>query len=367
MLLLRSNLKFILFLFTFINQILLYTNMNILFYADVHIKDFSSFPPFNETDSNGLTKELNNTLQGFYFIRDYIDKNDINLVVNLGDTFNNVDTISTKSAYVAYQGLNAIKTSCESKEIDHLIIVGNHELLNEHKNIHNCSILNKYSDLVVDDYIEYTINDLKIALFPYTSNINKAREWIDRGQSSGLICTHQEFSGNKYESGMFTESKLSPKSKVQIVAGHIHLPQETEDVICCGSLIQNKFSQYSIFNNGLLTYDTDTKKFTRVFNNYSKHYVKIKEEDVPNIKNILNPLNSVVQVQVKDMDNKEHLTQYLKEYKHFIIKKYEHNQKTALENKVYSEFNFTDPKMLLNRYICDNNENAIDVFNEVFR
>lgn len=344
--------------------------MKILFYSDVHIKDYGSYPGFNVADTNGLTKELNNTLQAFYFISDYIKNNQVDLVINCGDTFNVTDYVTTKTLKVASIGLSLIRNRCKEKGIDHLILVGNHEYLNEHLNIHNCDILREYTlgngNCLIDEYVEYKSNGTVIALFPYSSDINKIYNWMVEGQKNArIICTHLNFTGACYENNAFSTANLLPESKVPIISGDIHLPQQVKDVTYVGSVIQGKFAQYKLNNNGIMIYDTNTLSYERVFNSYSKHYVKVREENISIVNEKLKPQNVILQIAIQDKSKIEQYNQQLKGFEYFFTSSHK-EQKTMMDNKIYSEFNNIDPKLVLNKYISDNNEKAIEVFEEIF-
>jgi DNA repair exonuclease SbcCD nuclease subunit len=345
--------------------------MNILFYSDIHIKDNSAFIPYNQiNEKTGLTKNLMNILRGLNFVADKILELKPNLVINLGDTFNTNDAITTRSLVTAYLGFNNINKNCKKLNIKHYILNGNHEILNENLKLSSNILLEGFCDKIINENCVITEDNIKIGFIPFyrdeiimsdniTSTINNN---ID------IICIHSDFSGSIFETGKKTTSQLNSKWGKQIFSGHVHLPQEVGDVTFIGSLIQNRFDSENLNKNGILLYNTETKNKMRFYNNYSKHFVKV------------NDINSFIQkINKEDFNNiicniyynnnddkinkqKQFLTYNIKDI--YFTQKYIENEK---ENNIIQESNedIYNPELLIKNYLNDNNVKAIDTFLEI--
>lgn len=338
--------------------------MLIMFYSDFHIKDYSSYFKFNQiSEQSGLTLELHNHILAGNFIHDKIVELKPDYLINLGDTFNNPDAVSTKTLYTA----NTIFKKIKSTGVKHFIIEGNHDILNSNKKISSTKILSPYVDDIIDDYYVLSDKGYKISLFPYHkeemimyNNIIKAK--ADR---ANIICTHCDFKGSIFEEGFATKCTLDSKQGIKIFSGHIHMPQTVNDVTFIGSVIQYGFKRQQLSMNGISTYNTDTGEYKRYFNNYSRHYLKIKDYDnIDKVKDF--NTNIILQVLVKDSDEEiKALQNKLINYDYYMLKDFSKDKNTSEEvSNKYTNYNINSYSMFEN-YVKSKKPEAIEILEEI--
>lgn len=346
--------------------------MKILFYSDVHIKDNSSYINYNNIDENtGLTKNLMNVLRGLNFVADKVLELKPDLLINLGDTFNTNDAITTRSIVAANLGFKKIQENCNTLKIKHYILNGNHEILNENLKLSSNKLLEGFCSSIIDNYTIITENDIKIGFIPFCRNQIMTHDYITTciNEKIDLICVHSDFCGSIFENGFKSESQVNTNwGGIPIFSGHIHLPQEINDVTFIGSLIQYKFDSENLNKNGILLYNTETKSKIRFYNNYSKHFIrvndindftkKINKEDFNNI------VCSVFYNDDNDKINKQNQFIIYNIKDTYWIQKHEDNKEnTTIEYE--SNENIYDPEILIKNYLNQNYLTALDTFSEI--
>lgn len=331
--------------------------MKVLSYADMHFREFGSFAPWNRVDSNGLTPELNNIIRGCHFVANKIEELQPDMVVNLGDIFNNQETISVKTLHGVHLGLRVIQLACG--RIPHFAIPGTHDTYSEVQNIYSISPLMGYFTEIFTEV--KLVQDSNIALIPYMSDPVKFYEaLVNLPSSVKLAFCHHDFSGSKYENGHQSESVTSPELPFTVIAGDIHLPQQINSVIYVGSLVQNKFQQFSLNDNGILLYNTETRLYQRFRNTMSKHYVVLN--DLENLES-LDPDKVILKV-ISDIP-KEEVEKILSKYEYVYFP-----QKAKEEGEgeqSYSELNVENPIEALRNFVATDKPEALETFNKIVR
>ena len=330
----------------------------LLFYSDVHIREYGSFTPYNHLDSNGLTKELNNILKGFDFVADMIRKYKPIHVGLLGDIYNTTEMQTARVLQASAWALGKTKAACDELGIGQTILDGNHDLLSESPRISNIANLIGYGTVVHEPY-HLDLGGFRLGFVPASDNHGVMFSNLQMIQSSvDLICTHTDFAGCKYESGHPSASPIPAQWDKPVVSGDIHLPQSLGNVHYIGSLIQNKFYRNPIENvGGVLLYDIENGAVLRVKNTYSKHYIKHFEgsgEKLP-------PPESCV-LMVVSSKSKDEITEMFKDYEHIHIPAIV--QRDAVK-VTYSHFSLDNPDKILRSHVAKDRPEAIDTFDEV--
>ncbi len=312
-----------------------------------------------------MTRNLMNIKRGLYFVADIILQTKPDIVINLGDTFNNPDVVTTRSLVTAYSGFKHIQEMCRETNTKHYMLDGNHDILNSNFSISNTKLLNGFCDEVIDDFSMFDIEDIRIGFVPYHNSQIQIHDWIGEAIDSGcdFVCAHCEFASAIYENGMKSESMMKTNWGKPIFSGHIHLPQIINDVTYVGSLVQSRFDSTTLNKNGVMVYDTDTQERKRYFNSSSKHLIKIRDIEALDTKYIKNIVGQII---ITGDADRELVTNKAKDIgleDFIIVKKYE--QKTEEEQVHYSEFSVAQPKDLLRTHIELNNSDAIDVFENI--
>jgi DNA repair exonuclease SbcCD nuclease subunit len=334
--------------------------MKILFYADPHFRENGSFIPWNKPAENGLSIELNNTIIGCHFVAEQIEALQPDLVFNLGDIFHPMESISVPTLHGTHLGLSSISKTCKKFEIKHYLIAGNHDIYSEVSGITSIAILSGYFDEIISTN-EVLNND--IGIVPYHSKPEDVYTGLMEVSgilsTDGVILTHSEFSGSKYENNHEVESNLSPDFPIKIFSGHLHLPQTVGNATFVGSLVQHRFSQYGLNENGILTFDTESKEIKRFRNNRSKHYVVVKDLDAARD---FDPQQVVLKV----------FSDRPKEEVELILKDYEYAYFPVTEKKddvqtTVTDFQIEDPLSALKAHISQENPEALEIFEKVVK
>lgn len=334
--------------------------MKLFFYTDLHFRENGSFIPWNKPAENGLSIELNNTISGCSFVAEMVETLCPDIVFNLGDIFHPMETISVPTLYGAHLGLSAVNQSCVKVEARHLLIAGNHDLYSEVSGITSIAILSGYFDEIISTN---EVLSCDIGIVPFHSKpedvYNGIMEVSSMLSEDGIIVTHSEFAGAKYENFREVESNLSPDLPLKIFSGHLHLPQSVGNVIYVGSLIQHRFSQYELNENGVMTYDTESKEIKRFRNNRSKHYVVVKDLDA-----------------ARDFDPQQVVLKVFSDRPHeeveLILKDYEYAYFPVTERKddvqtTVTDFQIEDPLSALKAHISQENPDALEMFEKVVK
>jgi hypothetical protein len=247
----------------------------VLTYSDTHLREQGSFPPFNTIQANGLTGELNNMIRGYHFVAAMIREHRPAYVACLGDTFHVTEYQSAKVLHGADAALGSVKEACDAVGAEHDIVAGNHEIENDLLRVTCITPLRGYGRIILT-YELREVAGIRVAVIPHFSDTGHLYQCLVRAQEEAdLILAHADFEGVVYESGQRSKSMLSPRLLKPCLAGDIHLPQDVAAVSYCGSLVQHRFGRTDLDQvGGVLMYDTQTGKRSRVANHYSKHYVR---------------------------------------------------------------------------------------------
>src|SRR5208283_2319163 len=252
--------------------------MKLLAYADVHMRDCGSFPPFNMYSTNGLTHETNNILRGCAFVRDTIEKTKPDTVVFLGDWYHNIDSIPVTALHATSIGLSTIWNICKNMCIKHYLLTGNHDMYANA--IFSVTNLAGYFDEIVTKPIIYDVKGISVGFLPYGSRSFLYSKIYEMISGSDVLLTHCDYNGAKYENGFVVTDSLDPVEDKVTLSGHVHVSQTIGKVNYCGSIVQNKFFTNNYKNcGGSIQYNSETNKVKWFKNTYSKHYVKIKGDN----------------------------------------------------------------------------------------
>lgn len=332
-----------------------------LFYSDQHLRERGSFPLYNSLENNGLTKELNNIVRGFSFVGDVIRQVKPKLVGALGDLFQNTEYQSARVLHAAHPALSAVRRACAEVGCKHVVIPGNHDILNEHSMITSINPLRHYFDEIFLEPSYIDVNGVRLAFIPATSHNGRAYAQLgDACANSDVVCTHMDFAGCRYESGTPSLSGLLPDWDKTIISGDIHLPQSVGSVHYVGSLVQQKFYKYSMDNiGGVLLYYPNTGEIKRIPNTYSKHYIKVRDVE-EGLK--LDPKKVVLQI-VSDKPKAE-INEIFKDFEHMYVPSL-----TVPDGEgdivSYDKFSFDDPSKLLLGYVRREKPEALSMYNAV--
>ena len=208
----------------------------------------------------------------------------VDIVINLGDTFNKayIESIQEMQVFNYYIKL--------FKKFKNYILIGNHEIL-ESGNLDN-SIWDVIKNLdhknfnLIDNFTTFGCgglisNDYSIGLLPYGCEIpsdKKVRVLFHHLDVMGMFYP----SGKMIEPGRYTLN-LADNLAEFYVGGHIHIEQEKENSKYLGSTFPQPFDYIENFNIKKLAsfniYDTETREYKKFYNPYPRVNLKYSETD----------------------------------------------------------------------------------------
>jgi len=239
----------------------------ILLIGDVHLRNFTSFTPFNRGSNkyNGLTIEAERTIDSLYWVLEEVERLAPDVVVQLGDFWHT--RFDVELAIEASKVMFAI--SQKTKEA--FIISGNHDFLDGDRS--QIEIFQSWNRVTTP----LEIRELNALFLPYTE-LAIGKGWIENTEME-YVFTHLEFKGFKLNDKKETVGIDAPLEK-KIFSGHIHIPQQKKNVVYVGSLRQVAINEIGDTPHGIVFLDTETGKWERLFNPCYPPIVKVKASSV---------------------------------------------------------------------------------------
>ena len=241
----------------------------------------------------------------------YIDKHDIDTVINLGDTFD-------RRKFISYTSLKAAKEMFfeplkKRRTILHTI-VGNHDIA--YKNTLEVNSINLLLDCYsnVFEYSEPTeidIDDLKILIVPWICKDNELKTWEMINNTKAHVCFgHLELTGFQMYRGIPSYEGRNPKvfeKFDQVYSGHYHHRSTSGNVTYLGTAYEMTWSCYDD-QKGFHIYDTTTRALTFIPNPHILFYKLFYDDTNMTYKDLeginLNALtDSYVKLIIKEKNN----------------------------------------------------------------
>ena len=178
-------------------------------------------------------------IQNFECLADIIKKENPDLIINLGDTFDQ-HTITSYDIDVASKFFKCF----EQFDIPHFVLVGNHEMVNQNFNaieiLNNITVISEPTTIDVNDLLN--VNEkLKLGFLPYCNY----KDIIMFPEASYLF-SHQDIQGATIRGDFKLPDGIEPntlKDKYKLVFnGHIHKSSILCNVINVGSITTHSFS-----------------------------------------------------------------------------------------------------------------------------
>jgi len=306
----------------------------------------------------------------------YLKENDIKVVVDMGDTFDNRRNIDLWSLEWAkenyYNKLRDLGITVHT-------IVGNHTAYYKNTNTVNSVnlLLSEYKNVIVySEAIEVKLDKLKVLFIPWINQENDqtTRKLIQK-TSCKCVLGHLELNGFKAHRGHVMEDGMGCElfdKFTHVFSGHYHTRSDNGKIFYLGN-------PYEMFWNdvndtrGFHIFDTETLEHTPI-NNPFKLFYNIYYEDTPHqMFDATEYVNKIVKVIVRKKTN-------IKSFEKFIDKLYSSG---IQELKIIENFDIIESEdftveetentlSILNRYI-DESEINLDksivknLFQELYR
>jgi len=215
------------------------------------------------------------------------NKEDGDIVVNLGDIFDNRQVIHNHVFNVAYDVFEKL-----SQIIDIYSIVGNHDCYEDNSTEKNSAKMLRpfFKEL----YIEPTlvkISDKSCLFMPFSNNDRSVLKKYE-DEKIDYVFAHTLLDEAKFnrtkpvgdiEYADIPEESYLKEKKIKMISGHIHFTQKTKRTLFVGSIRQ--FTKNDIGNKkGVFRLDIETGKIDFYENNVSPKFISISYDDVINNK-----------------------------------------------------------------------------------
>lgn len=215
----------------------------------------------------------------------------IKFVTFLGDFFNDKSIIRSEVLREAYDFF-------EKSKLKWILFVGNHDFestygdsrhhaLEVFERLKNVYIIDKKANLREIYGEECTID---IWAFPYYHSTEDLIKDLAEVPDQSIVFCHQGVEGFHFSSGVCQKSQLKKDHFFRfkrVLIGHIHSPQESNNVMYVGSPFTHTFGEAGE-KKRILFFDLDTAAYEELLPNLPKHYyqeiILKSEEDLNNVK-----------------------------------------------------------------------------------
>lgn len=308
--------------------------MRILIYSDLHISRTSSIFPLSSND-NKYTYRQKLIIDTADWLSQIMINEKPDLIINCGDTFDQ-HTITSYDINVAskFFGIFLDRMKMNNINIPHLVLVGNHEMINQ--NFNAVSILNNIPSIIVIDEPCTLYEDL--AFLPYC-NFKDVLE-LPKGK---FLFSHQDIQGSSVRTGFNLPVGLDPielKSKYELIFnGHIHKPSIDGNLITLGSIATHGFGDDDTTTPQAYIFNTETKDMTSYKSNLWPLFRKVYIDNIDELNNELNSLDMnykyILNLKIP-YSIKEEVKEILNNYKQNIIS---YRLNIIIDNDIRSENN----------------------------
>lgn len=239
--------------------------MRIFMYSDLHISRTSSIMPLTSS-INKYTYRQNMILELGKYLENIIDEQKPDLIINLGDTFDN-HTITSYDIDIASKFFECFRML----NIPHIVLVGNHEMINQDfnaieilNNINNITVISEPStvntDIILSTKLSLQQPNVKLAFLPYC-DYRDILEFPD----GDFLFSHQDIQGSCIREDFKLPNGIDQNdlSKYKLVFnGHIHKSSIMKNIINVGSISTHSFSDDQENVPKCYIFDTNTLDLT---------------------------------------------------------------------------------------------------------
>ena len=218
------------------------------------------------------------------FLIPTIRENNIDYLFNLGDFFNNRNTVCSKTINVA---MDSIETICnEFPDLKIFLLTGNHDIY--YKNTRDISSLRVFENTfpnfkIVNEMKRLKIDGKDIVLCPWIINSDESKELFSK--KADYCLGHFEINGFELVSGVTEKTGLDAskfkKKFGKTLSGHFHLRQESDGIMYVGNPFHTSWNdcgdQKGIY---ILNFRNDDLDF--IPNTISPEYKKVLLSQIKN-------------------------------------------------------------------------------------
>lgn len=212
-------------------------------------------------------------------------KRDDDILVILGDVFDNRQSVNIKVLYNAKRVFNKL-----AKLIDIHIIVGNHDIYMKNSNdISSIDVLEDIPNIHIwkePEVVSY--NNRRVLLMPWRKDPNTEAECVNSNEADYLFC-HTDVRGMRYNRASKVDhgNYIAVYKKFKkVFSGHIHYRQHVDNIIMLGSPFEmTRSDAYNTKAVYLWDLEDENCSNLEIFkNNYSPKHLKLQFEDIKDYK-----------------------------------------------------------------------------------
>lgn len=255
--------------------------MKLFIYSDVHISRTSSILPLI-SDYKKYTYRQNMIVKTAKWMTDILLQNDIDMIINLGDTFDQ-NTITSYDIDTASEFFKIFKHINKQ----HLVLCGNHEMLNTDYNV--LRLLDNIDGIQVIDTPTVIDNLLFLPYCDYNdldlSNYN----------GSEYAFLHHDIYGSKVSPTNVLDFGISQDSLgkfKKVFNGHVHAKSKFSNIINVGSITTHSFADSSESVPTCYIFDTVTQELKEFENTICPLFRKINVDSIDGLNTNLDSLDN---------------------------------------------------------------------------
>lgn len=248
----------------------------------------------------------------------YLKENNIKTVIDLGDTFDNRNSIDFSAIEWAKKNYY---DKLKELDIDHHIIVGNHTSKFKNTNKINSPdlLLKEYKKFTVySEPTEIVLDNLNILFIPWINQENE-QQTLDliSNTNAKIAMGHLELNGFVAHRGHVMEDGRDYQtfSKFdKVFSGHYHTRSDNGKIFYIGNPYEIYFNDIND-TRGFIVFDTETLEHEYIDNPYKLHYNIYYDDTPPQLLNTSQYTNKIVKLIVRKKTN-------IKQYDNFVSKLY---------------------------------------------
>lgn len=313
-------------------------------YSDVHISKNSSILPLYTNEDDVYTTRLNMCKESMKWAYNIFRKNNVDIIINCGDTFNS-HVISSDELSAYNDVILDILKEHLNEPVD-ITIVGNHDKFNNSFNSIDMLRLNNYSHLV-NKYHYFSVPDGDSYCDCYALNFYDAKDFVDivleminvypKQYKKSILFMHGDINGSTLVGNKKIENHINIDFLNNyfdiIINGHIHchetLYNKNNKLICnIGSLTSHSFADSNKHKPACYILNTETFEIEQICNPHAiifKSYEIFNNDDITAMISDLTSNNNSYKIIVKikcSFDMKDLIEKQLNSIKKIIKYKF---------------------------------------------
>jgi len=283
----------------------------------------------------------------------YLEKNKIDTIVDMGDTFDNRRTIDLWAIDWARNNYYDI---LHDMGIQIHTVVGNHTAYYKDTNeINTIDLLLKQYDNITTyaETEEIKLGDLSVLLIPWINSENEETSFdVIKSSKSKVAMGHLELNGFRAHRGHVMEDGMDIDifdKFDKVYSGHFHMRSNKENIFYLGNPYEMYWNDVNDRNRGFHLFDTDTLEHTPVNNPYQLFHNLYYEDTPHQMLDITKYDQKILKVIVRKKSDP-------KQFEKYIDKLYSSN---LAELKIVENFDFTEGE----EFEADESEDTISLLN----